>query len=116
MKPEKIKEMLALGEENQRTEFKAHIRNIDSLGRVVCGFLNSGGGYLVCGVDEHGCIQGVATVSDVISRLEKHLHEGISPKALVSVQTQELDQKSVVVIEVPSGKDVPYAFRDVIFI
>ena len=115
MKPEQIKEMLALGE-GQRIEFKSDVRNIDILGQVVCGFLNTTGGYLICGTDERGDVSSVDASPDTIARLECRLNEGISPKALVYVQVQELEQKPVIVIEVPAGKDIPYAFRDVIYI
>lgn len=112
---EQINEILALGE-GQRVEFKSDIRNINTMGRVVCGFLNTAGGYIICGVNDRGVVSGIDASSDAVARLERALHDGISPKALISVQVQELDQKPVVVIEVPAGKDVPYAFRDVIYI
>lgn len=39
MTSEQIQEMLSLGE-GQRIEFKSSIKNVDVLGRIVCGFLN----------------------------------------------------------------------------
>ncbi len=110
-----IRESLALGE-GQRVEFKSSIKNVNVLGRIVCSFLNSGNGYLICGIDDNGDILGVDDSPDVIALLERRLHDGISPKALVSVQIQELEGKPVLVIEVAAGKDVPYAFRDIIYI
>ena len=116
MTPEQIREMLSLGE-GQRIEFKSGIRpNIDRLGRVVCGFLNAAGGYIICGVDDRGYGPGVDASRDTIEGLEQSLHKGISPKALVSVQVQDFEQKPVIVIEVPRGRDVPYAFKDIIYI
>jgi ATP-dependent DNA helicase RecG len=97
-------------------EFKSSMKDVDTLGRIVCGFLNTTGGYLICGIQEPGKVVGVGASADAIATLEKRLHDGLSPKALVSVQVQPLEGKSVVVIEVPSGKDVPYAFRDSIFL
>ncbi len=46
----------------------------------------------------------------------EELHEGIAPKALVALEIQSLENKPVIVIEVPAGKDVPYAFRNTIYI
>lgn len=115
MNTERIKEYLALGE-GQRIEFKSGTRNIDALGKVICGFLNAAGGYIICGVDEAGAFSVVDTSPEAIAKLEKKLHDGISPKAMILVQVQELDQKPLIVIEVPAGKDVPYAFQDVIYI
>ena len=115
MTTEEIQQLLSLGE-GQRVEFKSVTRNLDALGRVICGFLNTAGGYLICGVDDEGKAIGVDASDEAVSVLERKLHDGISPKALVSVEVQPLEDKPVIVIEVPAGKDVPYAFRDVIYI
>ena len=115
MKLEQISELLSLGE-GQRVEFKSNMKNPVALGRIICGFLNTSGGYLVCGIGDRGGVLGVEASDDALAALEKKLHEGISPKALVSVQIQELKDKSVIVIEVPAGKDVPYAFRNTIYV
>ena len=115
MTSEQIQEMLSLGE-GQRMEFKASTRNVDALGGVVCGFLNTSGGYLICGIQESGKVVGVDASESAITKLEKQFHEGISPKSLISVQVQELEEKPVIVVEVPAGKDLPYAFRNIIYI
>jgi ATP-dependent DNA helicase RecG len=110
-----VNDYLALGE-GQRIEFKSVIRNIAELGKVACGFLNTAGGYIICGVDDRGIVSWIDTSLEAIAKLERQLHEAISPKALILVQVQVLEQKPVIVIEVPAGKDVPYAYRDVIYI
>jgi ATP-dependent DNA helicase RecG len=115
MKPDDIQRMLSLGE-GQRIEFKWNTKNTNALGRVICGFLNTTGGYLICGMEDHGKVLGVNASNEAVAMLEKKLHDGLSPKALVSVQVQLLEDKPVIVIEVPAGKDVPYAFRDVIYL
>ena len=115
MTSEQIQEILSLGE-GQRIEFKSSIRNIDVLGRIICGFLNTTGGYLICGIQEPGKIIGLNLSENIIAETARKLHEGISPKSLVSIHAQVLEGKAVLVIEVPAGKDVPYAFRDVIYL
>lgn len=115
MTPDQILKLLSLGE-GQRVEFKATAANVETLGRVVCGFLNTSGGYLICGVGDRGAIRGVDASADAVAALEKKLHDGLSPKALVSVEVQWLEKKPVIVIEVPADKDVPYAFRDAIYL
>jgi ATP-dependent DNA helicase RecG len=106
MTSQQVQEMLSLGE-RQRVEFKASTRSVDALGGVVCGFLNTSGGYLICGVQESGEVVGVDASERAITKLEKQFHEGISPKSLISVQVQELEGRPVIVVEVPAGKDVP---------
>ena len=115
MTPKKIQELLSLGE-GQRIEFKSNIKNLDILGKIVCGFLNTTGGYLICGIQEPGRIIGLDLSEDIVAELASKLHEAISPKSLVSIQVDVLEGKAILVIEVPAGKDVPYAFSDVIYL
>lgn len=115
MKPDDIRKRLSLGE-GQRVEFKPNTKNTNALGRVICGFLNTTGGYLICGMDGDGQVLGVDASDDAVAQLELKLHADLSPKALVSVQVQHLGDRPVIVIEVPAGKDVPYAFRDAIYL
>lgn len=111
----RISELLSLGE-GQETEYKPSARNKDALGKTVCGFLNTSGGYLIYGVDDKGTVTGADASPNAISQLEKLFAEKISPKTFVTVEADEIQEKSVVVIEVPKGKDVPYSFKDVIYI
>lgn len=115
MKLERIRELLSLGE-GQRLELKSSIRKVDTLGAVICGFLNTAGGYLICGIRDPGKVVGLDASPDAVTRLERDIHAGLSPKALVSFQTEILEGQAVLIIEVPAGKDVPYAFRDVIYL
>lgn len=115
MTEDQIRKFLALGE-GHNIEFKTSAKNKEALGRVVCGFLNTSGGYLICGVDERGSIPGVDLSNEAISKLEAYLHAKISPKALVEVQTLGLETRPILVLEVPKGHDVPYAFDGAIYI
>lgn len=115
MNQKQIQDLLSLGE-GQRVEFKSSLKNVDTLGQIVCGFLNTAGGFLVCGINDRGDGQGIAASDAEVSILEKRIHDGLSPKAMVSFQVQVLDGLRVLVIAVPAGVDVPYAFRDAIYI
>ncbi len=115
MKPEKLQELLNLGE-GPRVEYKANLRSIDAIGREVCGFLNTTGGYVVCGLGKQGAVTGVVLAPGELADFERQLHEGLAPKTLVSVFSQPLLEKTVVVIEVPKGADIPYSFRNIIYL
>jgi len=115
MNTEDLTKALLLGE-SQKIEFKSHCTNLNTIGQVVCGFLNTMGGYLVCGVDEQGKLLGIDDPDAAKMNMEQILQKYLSPKTLVSVQVQEVERKALLVIEVPAGKDVPYSFRDVIYL
>jgi len=113
MKPETLRKKLQLGE-GQELEWKA-TANPRSIGRAVCSFLNAGGGCVLIGVNDRGEVTGLPADSD-LQQLEQQIARGLAPSALVSFETQELSGKTVWVVEVPAGKDIPYAFQNEIFI
>jgi ATP-dependent DNA helicase RecG len=115
MTAEQLPAVLALGE-NQRVEFKTRARDLSQLGRIVCGLLNSGGGYVVCGVGDGGDVIGIPDAAASAQRIEEGLRDRLSPRALVSARAEPLEGREVIVIEVPAGRDLPYAFRNAIFV
>src|SRR5690606_31838008 len=115
MNAQRLKELLSLGE-GQRVEFKVHPRP-DAVGPVVCGFLNTGGGYLICGFDERTGIVGIKeNPRDLLAQCESAIAQHITPKAFVSFEVVEIEGKPLIVIEAPAGMDVPYAFRHSIYV
>lgn len=70
MTSDRIMKLLSLGE-GQLVEFKSSTSSLDALGMVVCGFLNTSGGYLIYGVNEKGDVIGIDKISDVIIKLER---------------------------------------------
>ncbi|MCK9307334.1 MAG: putative DNA binding domain-containing protein, partial [Methanoculleus sp.] len=115
MKTEAVRESLSLGE-GYNIEFMSDCGDAGLVGQAVCGFLNTSGGYIVCGVDERGELTGIDRATELAKNLEQGLQRGLSPGALVSVQVQEVEGKALLVIEVPAGKDLPYAFENVIYL
>lgn len=90
--------------------------DIESCGPAVCAFLNSEGGYLLCGIGECGEVLGVEDALHVAHQLEVVLKSRIQPPVLFSVEVQKTDGLQLLVFEVPSGKDIPYAFSNDIYI
>jgi len=113
MKKDKLIDLLRLGEDEQM-EFKTVCRT-SVVGRQVCAFLNGDGGYVVCGVGDKGTITGIVD-PERLPKLENELAKGLRPSALVSVETHQIEGKQILVIEVPKGKDMPYAFQDQIYV
>ncbi|MHB8163073.1 MAG: RNA-binding domain-containing protein, partial [Methanoregula sp.] len=115
MKIEKIKEILMLGED-RNIEFKSQYNDIENIGPIICGFLNSFGGYIICGIGENGEITGFDGSDLNIQNFEKSLAQEISPPATVFVQRQSFEGQFLLIIEVPPGQDQPYAFRNDIYV
>jgi len=113
-KASELKKRLSLGE-NQTLEFKT-TASLEVCGPHVCAFLNTQGGYLLCGVNDQGEIIGIENAREVAELLESHLKSSIKPPVLFSVEVQEVEKKQLLIVEVPAGKDIPYAFNSDIYV
>ena len=70
----------------------------------------------MCGVGRDNGVLGVGGRDEQLAAFERRLNESISPKTLISIERQSLTGKQIIVIEVPKGHDVPYSFRNVIYL
>ncbi len=106
-----IKSALSLGE-NERVEFISSCRSVKSISKTVAAFLNTHGGVVVCGIDETGKVLGVDQPEATAIKLEQQLQESISPRSLIEISVRDTEKKTVVVIEVPAGNDMPYVCQN----
>lgn len=102
--------------EGYHTEFKAGVGASDHIARTVCAFLNSGGGTILCGLDDSGRAVGIPDAPAELARLERALQRAISPKALFTMSVEPFEGSPIVVIEVPEGKDRPYVVAGSIYV
>lgn len=113
MNTDQIRKKLSLGE-GSKADFKMKSITPHQIGEVVCGFLNTSGGYLICSIDALIAEVPIAGDSEAaISFIEAELWQKLTPKALVEVQFLESEH---LVFEAPKGHDVPYAFDGAIYI
>ncbi|MBS0355693.1 MAG: putative DNA binding domain-containing protein, partial [Proteobacteria bacterium] len=109
MIPEHIRKQIRQGQ-GIGTEFKVDVRNLESIAKTVCAFLNTFGGTVFCGVDDKGKIIGMDAARDQMHQIHAYLLENVTPKALFTVNVDDEDGKAILSIEVPEGKDRPYVF------
>lgn len=118
--PNTIRGILARGE-SARVEFKSAAAGLEALGETICALLNSGGGQIVVGVRDDGQIEGEVNAKKIEAML-RPLSGGtapgglITPNAVWDVSEEHLGEGIVAIIDVPGGGDLPYVFRDSIFI
>ena len=118
--PATILNLLA-GGESARLEFKAAGADLETLGQAICAFLNSGGGQIVVGVrDDGGLDQSVeaSAIEAILRPLSGGAEPGglITPSAVWDVSEEFLESGRVAIIDVPAGVDLPYVFRDSIYV
>src|SRR5262245_57744871 len=78
---------------------------LGEIGRYVCAFLNTKGGTLIVGIDSQGRVIGVESPLELSERVQRHLLEKLSPRALWSIDVEEIDRKSVIIIDAPQGTE-----------
>lgn len=114
-----LQTLLAKGK-SAHVEFKSASVDLDALGATICAFLNSGGGQLIVGLNDDGTVEGKAKAAQIEEMLRPLSGGGdtslIVPDAIWDVSEEATADGTVAIIDVPAGADLPYVFRDVIYI
>ncbi|MDM8554794.1 putative DNA binding domain-containing protein [Desulfococcaceae bacterium HSG7] len=109
-----LKKQIASGEDS-RNQFKADVRNADSMAAEMAAFANSEGGNIYIGVADDGSIPGLSRedvnrVNQLISNAaSQHVR---SPLAVLTENVLAGESKIVIVLSVPKGIDKPYFDRN----
>jgi len=114
MKRDEILGLVGLGEDGTR-QFKADVRNADSLASEMAAFANAEGGVILLGVADNGSIPGlsredVSRINQIISNAASHL-----VRSPLVVQTENVamgNGRIVIVLTVHKGIDKPYFDRN----
>ncbi|MHB8707560.1 MAG: RNA-binding domain-containing protein [Desulfuromonadales bacterium] len=101
---------IARGEDSSR-QFKADVRNAESLASEMAAFANSSGGTIFIGVSDDGATPGlspqdVARINQLISNAASQLVR--SPLAVRTQNVALENGRLVIVLTVPKGIDKPY--------
>lgn len=110
MKRNELIETIALGEDSTR-QFKADVRNAESLASDMAAFANTEGGLILIGVADDGSIPGLSSgdvkrVNQLISNAASQLVR--SPLAVKTENVAVGHGKVVIILTVPKGMDKPY--------
>lgn len=101
---------VTLGEDSSR-QFKADIRNAESLAAEMAAFANTDGGTIFIGVTDHGNMPGlsreaVVRINQLISNAASQLVR--SPLSVLTENVLLANVNLVIVLTVPKGLDKPY--------
>lgn len=93
--------------EDEKTEFK--IQWSDTAKKTLCAFLNSNGGTIYFGIDNHGNVIGVDSADQIGNSIANTL-QGVHPKAdkFVKINVVAVAGREVVVVHVQEGTESPY--------
>jgi predicted HTH transcriptional regulator len=109
MSTNEIQDQILLGEDSQR-QFKANLHSPDQVAAEIVAFLNSSGGRIFIGISDDGSIKGLD--SDDIRRLNQLVTnsatQNVRPPACVRTQNVRLENKVIMLLDVPDGLNKPY--------
>ena len=100
-------ERIAVGE-GFHTDFKIKLPdNIELTKDIVC-FANTDGGQLIIGVDDSGRIVGIEDVEGCMRKVDDVAYSRCRPSITVVQETIKIDDKIVLIVHVPKGRQRPY--------
>lgn len=110
MKLQTVLAQIALGEDSTR-QFKADVKNAESLASEMAAFANTNGGTIFIGVADDGSMSGlsgqdIARINQLISNAASQLVR--SPLAVQTENVALENGRIVIVLTVPKGIDKPY--------
>lgn len=110
MKRSNLLVQIALGEDSTR-QFKADVKNAESLASEMAAFANTNGGTIFIGVADDGLTPGLS--GQDVARINQLISNGASQlvRSPLAVQTENValeNGRIVIVLTVPKGIDKPY--------
>ena len=94
--------------ENLHTEFKEWAPRTDAIAAALVAFANTDGGQLIFGVSEQREILGVPDVDRAIQRIDQIAYQNCEPPVTVIQETVTVEDKTVLVVNIPQGDQRPY--------
>ncbi|PQJ17028.1 AlbA family DNA-binding domain-containing protein [Nonlabens tegetincola] len=101
-------------EESTTLEFKANFDK-EVAAKVICSFLNRDGGQLIIGLSEDKKAMGIQDIENKGKELQSYLINSIVPEPAISVDTQSINNKDVLVVSVWQGTNQPYIYNGAVY-
>jgi len=112
---EQIRTLVSQGE-GYNLEFKESIPSkVRTLTEEICAFANAAGGILIIGVADDNRLVGASFDNAQRSAVMHSIGE-ITPPLTCDVSTCIVDDKLLIIFDVPSGPDKPYVYSGSIFV
>lgn len=100
-------------EEGQTIEFKRQYK--DGIVDTVASFANSSGGEVFLGIDNDKEVVGTTITQGLKDKIQQACNT-IDEPVIVTLETQTLFGKDILVIKVPKGNDIPYCVSGTVYV
>ncbi|GAW86435.1 ATP-dependent DNA helicase RecG [Bathymodiolus platifrons methanotrophic gill symbiont] len=94
--------------ENASIEFKEELPRPESIAKEIIAFANTQGGTLLVGVSDDGKVRGVLEQQNFEEYFSNIARNNVIPAINVITQMINYENKNVIVVTIPKGKDKPY--------
>lgn len=106
-----LRELINKGE-GFHLEFKEESVSNDSLKKTIVCFANSDGGKILIGISDDGTILGVTNPDRKMQDIENIAYNNCEPPITILQETATLDNKTIIIVNVPKGAQRPYRTND----
>ncbi|MDD4780973.1 MAG: putative DNA binding domain-containing protein [Tissierellia bacterium] len=95
--------------EKYNLEFKVEVTK--TFLKTVSAYANYNDGVIIFGVDDDGGLIGLDSAKEESLRIENMINDSIVPVPNFEIEVKELEDKTIVLLEVKKGKDTPYYYQ-----
>lgn len=97
--------------ESEDIEFKESLGELKEIMETIVAFANKSGGKILVGVRDNGDIVGVEIGRGTLENFANNIINAIEPPIYPSISTIKVNDKTIVIIDVPSGTNKPYFYK-----
>lgn len=102
-----LRERIAKGE-GFHLDFKQEIEDNNEFAKSIVGFVNTDGGQIIIGISDDSSIHGVMNVDSLMLKIDDIAFNRCEPPITVVQETLVIEDKTVVIVNVPKGIQRPY--------
>lgn len=95
--------------EKYNLEFKVEVTK--TFLKTVSAYANYNDGVIIFGVDDDGDLIGLDSAKEESLKIENMINDSIVPIPNFEIEVKELEDKTIVLLEVKKGKDTPYYYQ-----
>lgn len=106
-----LRELIQKGE-GHHLEFKEESVSSDSIKKTIVCFANTDGGMILVGVSNNQSITGVSNADRKMLDIENIAYNNCEPPKTILQETVVIEDKTVIVVNVPKGTQRPYKTND----
>lgn len=111
MKYAEVLELIKNGE-NYNCEFKRKFSTHQKIAKEMIAFANSGGGYLLFGIDDDGKIIGLESEKSEANLIIDTANNYCEPPVKFNIEYKEIKNKEIIIVEIYHSQNKPHRIQD----